>query len=146
MGYNPHRMLENYIISPTNQFQNRVSPHTVKLTRYSLAFLSIISVILGSVITLNVILNSPVELIMLLAGAQIAFRQGQILTGISTSSVEERSNSVAHIVGEGETLWSIAYDYLGSGYSWEHIDNPKGGKNVQPGDIVYLPSALIINR
>lgn len=115
--------------------------------RYAIACVSIVLISAGSVITFRAMLMAPpADLLSPLASEQVSHNQGEILAGISTSRVQERSTAYMHIVGEGETLWSIAHDYLGSGYSWEYIDNPKGGKNVRPGDIVYLPSALVIKR
>jgi nucleoid-associated protein YgaU len=64
-------------------------------------------------------------------------KNGETLPDLSTES----GNIKEHIVSEGETLWSIAEDSYGSGYSWVEIAeaNDLESEMIEEGQVLVIP-------
>jgi len=71
-----------------------------------------------------------------------------ILTGQKLTIPKASIKPVSHKVVKGDTLWSIAQKYYGSGFEWTKIQNanagkigklPNGNSLITPGQVLTIP-------
>ncbi|MFI5241352.1 MAG: LysM peptidoglycan-binding domain-containing protein [Microgenomates group bacterium] len=69
-------------------------------------------------------------------------RNGNVLPALSTT--DGTVSAGEHVVAKGESLWSIAEDYYGSGYNWVDLatENNLTDYNLEVGQKLNLPEAV----
>ena len=71
--------------------------------------------------------------------------KGTTIPGLSTQSdVALESEKKIHTVSKGETLWSIAEKYLGSGFKWTEIAKENGideSAKIEVGQVLKIPES-----